>query len=106
MSVLVKFHDIFHTAVKYFAKHLYAFYNCSSLTSITLPEGLKRLDDEVFSGCSSLTSVTFLGSDVEMGWDVFVDCPNLKTIYAPKDSEIEQWAKSEGYNVLNTLPSE
>jgi len=32
------------------------FYNCSSLTSVALPDGLTQLGDNVFRGCTSLTS--------------------------------------------------
>ena len=36
-----------------------AFGGCSSLTSVTLPEGLQQMGQCAFRGCSSLTSVTF-----------------------------------------------
>ena len=39
-----------------------AFNGCSSLTSITIPEGVISIGDSAFSGCSSLTSFTYLGT--------------------------------------------
>ncbi len=36
-----------------------AFYNCSSLTSITIPNSVTSIGDYAFYNCSSLTSVTF-----------------------------------------------
>ena len=35
----------------------YAFYNCSGLTSVTIPTGVTSIGYEAFSGCSGLTSI-------------------------------------------------
>ena len=42
-----------------------AFYNCSSLTLITIPSSVTSIGEYAFSGCSSLTSVTF---EQTSGW--------------------------------------
>ena len=36
-----------------------AFYGCSSLMSVVIPEGVSSIGSSVFSGCSSLTELTF-----------------------------------------------
>lgn len=39
----------------------YAFYNCSGLTSITIPFSVTRIGAYAFGGCSGLTSIVFSG---------------------------------------------
>ena len=49
----------------------YAFYNCSGLTSVTIPEGVTRIGDRAFSYCSGLTSVTIPENVTSIGDNVF-----------------------------------
>ena len=39
-----------------------AFQNCTSLTSVTIPDSVRSIGDIAFSGCVSLTSVNFEGT--------------------------------------------
>ena len=48
-----------------------AFYECSRLTSVTLPPGVTSIGSGAFSGCSGLTSAEFLGNAPSMGGSVF-----------------------------------
>ena len=61
----------------------YAFYECSSLTSITLPEGLTLIDEYSFRGCSSLASVTFPESLTTIVASAFAECSSLTSITIP-----------------------
>ena len=42
-----------------------AFFNCSVLTEITIPESVQTIGSDVFGNCSGLKSVTFENTD---GW--------------------------------------
>ena len=58
----------------------YAFSDCSSLTSITLPKSLKSIGNHAFEDCSSLTSITIPNSVTNIGWGVFFSCSSLTSI--------------------------
>ena len=52
----------------------YAFYNCSSLTSVTIGNSVTSIGDFAYCDCSGLTSVTIPNSVTSIGYDAFHDC--------------------------------
>ena len=52
-----------------------AFQNCSGLTTITIPEGVKSIGDQAFLDCSSLTAINFPESIEWIGIQAFYDTP-------------------------------
>jgi len=61
----------------------YVFRQCSSLTSVSLPDGLTQLGDCVFDGCSSLTSLTLPDGLTQLGYGVFWNCSSLTSVALP-----------------------
>ena len=61
----------------------YAFSDCSSLTSITIPNSVTSIGISAFSGCNSLTSITILDSVTFIGISAFASCSNLTSITIP-----------------------
>ena len=58
----------------------YAFYLCSSLTSITIPNSVTSIGDDAFYECSSLTSITIPNSVTSIGYEAFSDCSGLTSV--------------------------
>ena len=61
----------------------YAFYNCSSLTSITIPEGVTSIGTSAFGGCYILTSVTIPDSVTSIGNNALINCSTLASVTIP-----------------------
>ena len=57
-----------------------AFEECTALTEITLPEGLKEFGEEAFYGCSSLTSISIPKNVTYLPGYIFQGCESLKHI--------------------------
>ena len=60
-----------------------AFYDCSSFTSVTIPNSVTSIGEGAFEGCTSLTSVTVPDSVTSIGSCAFRDCTNLTSIIIP-----------------------
>jgi hypothetical protein len=66
------------------------FDGCSSLTNITIPESVTSIMSYAFSGCSGLTNITIPASVVSIGEGVFENCDNLRFIVLSKDSPLDR----------------
>ena len=62
----------------------YAFYNCGSLTSITIPEGVTSIGGYAFYSCGSLTSMTIPEGVTSIGGYAFYNCGSLTSITIPE----------------------
>ena len=54
-----------------------AFYGCSGLTEIAIPDGVTNIGDNAFNGCSGMLNIQIPNSVVGIGDRAFVGCRGL-----------------------------
>ncbi len=84
-----------------------AFSNCSSLTSITIPNSVTSIGEGTFSYCRSLISITIPDSVTNIGNEAFSDCSSLTSITIPNSvTSIGDWAFSNCSSLISiTMPN-
>ena len=85
----------------------YVFYDCSGLTSLTLPSSVTSIGWYAFYGCSGLTSLTLPSSVTSIGWYAFYGCSGLTSLTLPSGVTSIGYEAFRGCSGLTslTLPS-
>ena len=85
-----------------------AFYQCSSLASVTIGDSVTSIVSHAFSGCSSLASVTIPDSVTSIGSNAFNACPELLTCSVADDIDSggsftvpQSWTHIEAFTFYN-----
>lgn len=61
----------------------YAFYNCKTLVSATITDGISFIPNGFFSGCSNLGNVKMSKNITQIGSEAFKDCSTLTNLTIP-----------------------
>lgn len=77
----------------------YAFYGCSGLTSISIPNSVTSIGEYAFAGCSGLTSVSIPNSVTSIGEHAFSDCHYLTSVII--GNSVKSIASYTFYNCSN-----
>ena len=67
----------------------YAFYKCTGLTSVTLPNTIQTIEQSAFNGCNNaaLTTINIPTSVTEIRYMAFYKCTGLTSIHIPASVE-------------------
>ena len=66
---------------------IFAFSDCTGLTSVTIPANVKTIGNGAFSDCTGLTSVTIPEGVTTIGYGAFYGCTGLTSITIPSSVE-------------------
>ena len=59
-----------------------------TMTSVTIPSGVKKIGAFAFRGCTGLKSVTIPEGVTDIGWVAFVNCVGLKSLTIPESVKV------------------
>ena len=83
-----------------------AFYKCTTLKTITIPDSVTSIGSDAFYKCSSLASVTIPESVTSIVRCAFEDCRSLKSVYCkPTTPPVADFKGYSSWNAFNSNAS-
>lgn len=82
---------------------VYAFYSCTGLTSVIIPNSITSIQANAFSGCTGLTSVNIPNSVTGIYRDAFYGCSVLTSINIPNSVTFIDISAFYGCNGLTSV---
>jgi len=79
-----------------------AFDSCESLSSITIPNGVKSIGNGVFTFCSALKTINIAESVSSIGYSVFNYCDRLTNIHVSEANKVYASEKGVLFNKAKT----
>lgn len=84
-----------------FVVQSFAFSDCENLHTIVFPKCSKLIiEKSAFENCSSLRTVVAFTDKISFTENPFEDCSKELTFVCSKDSEIERFARENGYGII------
>lgn len=80
-----------------------AFYGCQGITSITIPNNVERIEQSTFNGCTNLNSVSLPGNLLYIGSESFRNCKSLISIDIPSSTTTIDIGAFENCYSLNSI---
>lgn len=66
------------------------FANCTTITNMTLPEGITFINSSAFSSCENLVSINIPNTVLWIQSNAFYNCPNLTNVVITDNSKLTQ----------------
>ena len=80
-----------------------AFRDCTGLTSITIPNSVKSIDEYAFYNCTGLTSITIGNGVTSIGSYAFSVCTGLTSVTIPDSVTSIRWGAFSGCSGLTSI---
>ena len=69
-----------------------AFWNCRTISNVTLPNRVRNIEPRAFLGCSNLQNIAIPSNVETIGWEAFSSCSKLASVTIPGNVSTIEYA--------------